>query len=73
MPTGKIMGFRTFDRVSYRGETYFIKGKMSKGYAILMDLRFQKVKLLPIPKFELMRREAARNSWIIAPAIMAKL
>ena len=31
--TGKIYGFRKFDKVRYLGNEYFIKGRMSTGYA----------------------------------------
>jgi hypothetical protein len=34
----KIFGFRKFDKVLYRGGEYFIKGRMSTGYARLMDV-----------------------------------
>jgi hypothetical protein len=61
--TGKIQGFRKFDKVWYRGKEYFIKGRMSTGYAILMDLAGKKIDLKPIPKFEQMRRVSARTSW----------
>ena len=36
--TGKIGGFRKFDKVRYCGQDYFTKGRMSTGYALLMDL-----------------------------------
>jgi hypothetical protein len=61
--TGKIQGFRKFDKVRYQGQEYFIKGRMSTGYAILMDQAFNKVDLKPIPKFEQMTRVSARTSW----------
>ncbi len=63
--TGKIGGFRKFDKVRYGGQDYFIKGRMSTGYAILMDLAGNKVALKPIPKFEKMKRVSARRSWIM--------
>jgi len=63
--TGKIGGFRKYDKVRYLGQDYFIKGRMSTGYAILMDLAGTKVELKPIPKFEKMRRVSARKSWIM--------
>ena len=65
IPTGKIGGFRKFDKVRYRGSDYFIKGRMSTGYAILMELSGQKVALKPIPKFDKMKRVSARSSWIM--------
>ncbi len=66
IPTGKIQGFRKFDQVRYRGHEYFIKGRMSTGYAILMGMDGKKVDLKPIPKFEKMQRVSARSSWMIS-------
>lgn len=65
IPTMKIQGFRKFDNVRYRGKEYFIKGRMSTGYAILMDIHGITQKLKPIPKFSKMKRIGARKSWII--------
>jgi hypothetical protein len=64
IPTGKICGFRKFDKVAYCNSEYFIKGRMSTGYAILMDIGGDTVKLKPIPKFERMKKLSARKSWI---------
>jgi len=64
--TGKIRGFRKFDKVKYQGKEYFIKGRMSSGYAILMDIAGNKIDLKPIPKFDKMERIQARKSWIIS-------
>ena len=69
--TGKICGFRKFDKVLYNGEEYFIKGRMSSGYAILMDISGQNVALKPIPKFVFMKRLSVRNSWIIGEQTIA--
>ena len=66
IPTGKIHGFRKFDKVRYLGKEYFIKGRMSTGYAILMDAKGIKIALKPIPKFNKMKRVQARKSWIIS-------
>ena len=40
LPTGKICGFRKFDKVKYFGKEYFIKGRMVKGggLAMLMNI-----------------------------------
>ena len=65
IPIGKIKGFRKFDKVKYLGSEYFIKGRMSTGYAILMDIEGNKIALKPIPKFNKMKRINARKSWII--------
>lgn len=50
IPTGKIKGFRKFDKVSYFGKEYIIKGRMSSGYAILMDSDGNKVDFSAMPK-----------------------
>ena len=63
--TGKIKGFRKFDKVKYLGKEYFIKGRMSTGYAILMDIDNCKVDLKPIPKFINMNRIQGRKSWLM--------
>lgn len=71
IPTGKLFGFRKFDKVKYLDKTYFIKGRMSTGFAILMDIEGKKVDLKPIPKFNLMKKVASRKSWIIDQKIIA--
>ncbi|GHO75028.1 hypothetical protein KSD_27990 [Ktedonobacter sp. SOSP1-85] len=68
--TGKIGGFRKFDMVRYQGQEYLIKGRMSTGYAILMNIDGNKVDLKPIPKFEKMKRVRARSSWMMCQAPM---
>lgn len=62
IPTGKIKGIRKFDKVEWRGGRYFIKGRMSTGYAILMDIGGKKTEFKPIPKLDLMKRITARKS-----------
>jgi RRXRR protein/HNH endonuclease len=63
--TGKIRGFRKFDKVRYLGQEYFIQGRMSTGYVILMDISGNKVTLKPIPKCDKMKRVSARTSWMM--------
>ena len=48
--TGKIYGFRKFDKIRYFGREYFIKGRMSTGYAILMDIEGNKIDFSTMPK-----------------------
>ena len=48
--TGKMQGFRKFDKVKYFGKEYFIKGRMSTGYAILMDIEGNKIDFSSMPK-----------------------
>jgi hypothetical protein len=65
-------GFRKFDKTYYQGNEYFIKGRMSTGYAILMDIHGTEVDLKPIPKFSTMQRVSARRSWITLQKIMPR-
>lgn len=71
IPTGKIQGFRKFDKVKYLGNEYFIKGRMSTGYGILMDIEGNKIdfseapKGMKTPKMANMTRVSGRKSWII--------
>lgn len=48
--TDKICGFRKFDKVRYFGNDYFIKGRMSAGYAILMDIDGNKIDFSTMPR-----------------------
>lgn len=69
--TGKICGFRKFDKVRYFGKDYFIKGRMSAGYAILMDIDGNKIDFSDMPKgyktprLRNCKRLGARTTWII--------
>lgn len=71
LTTGKICGFRKFDKVQYFGKKYFIKGRMSTGYAILMDIDGNKIdfsnmpKGYKTPKLSNCKRVTARNSQMI--------
>lgn len=50
IPTCKIHGFRKFDKVKYLGEEYFIKGRMSNGFCVLMDIDGNKITFEDAPK-----------------------
>lgn len=71
LQTGKIMGFRKYDKVRYMGGIYFIKGRMSSGYAILMDIDGDKVDFSQMPKgkktpkLSNMKRIQARSTWMV--------
>ena len=71
LPTGKICGFRKFDKVKYLGKEYFIKGRMSCGLVVLMSIFGEKVdfssmpKGLKTPKLSNCKRVSARRSCII--------
>ena len=79
IPTGKIQGFRKFDKVSYLGSEYFIKGRMSTGYAILMNIDGNKIdfsdapKGMKTPKMENMTRIESRRSWITQAKTIANI
>lgn len=70
--TEKICGFRKFDKVKYFGKEYFIKGRMSTGYAILMDIDGNKIdfsdmlKGFKTVKLKNCRRISARGSQLVA-------
>ena len=63
--------FRKFDKVNYLGNEFFIKGRMSSGYAILMDIDGKKIdfshmaKGFKTPKLSNLKRIGARKTWII--------
>ena len=69
--TDKICGFRKFDKVRYFGKDYFIKGRISTGYAILMDIDGNKIdfssmpKGFKTPKLSNCKRITARSSQMI--------
>lgn len=46
----KICGFKKYDKIRYLGKEYFIKGRMSSGYAVLMDIYGNKVDFSNMPK-----------------------
>lgn len=68
--TDKICGFRKFDKVRYFGKDYFIKGRMSTGYAILMNIDGTKAdfstmpKGYKTPKMVNLKRLEARSTWM---------
>ena len=70
LPTGKICGFRKFDKVEYLGNKYFIKGRMSSGFAILMDVFGNEVDFsympegLKTPKLSNCKRVSSRRNYL---------
>ena len=70
LPTGKICGFRKFDKVEYLGNQYFIKGRMNSGFAILMDVFGNEVdfsympKGLKTPKLSNCKRVSSRRNYL---------
>ena len=70
LSTGKLFGFRKFDKVKYFNKIYFVQGKMSHGYCTLMDIHGKKIDFshqkrgLKTPKFANLQRISARKSVI---------
>jgi hypothetical protein len=62
IPMSKIMGIKKFDKVNSNGTIGFVKGRMSTGYAILMDIDGKTLDLKPIPKLKTLKRLTARKS-----------
>ena len=68
IPKGKICGFRRFDKVEYLGKEYFIKSRMSKGFATLMDIFENQIDFsymprgMKTPKLSNCKRISARKS-----------
>ena len=50
IPMGKICGLKKFDKVEYLGKEYFIKGRMSCGSAVLMDIDSNKIDFSNMPR-----------------------
>lgn len=71
IPVGKIFGFRKFDKVKYFNKEYFIKGRMSSGFAVLMDIFNNKIdfsymsKGYKTPKLINLKRLSSRHSCLI--------
>ena len=66
IPTGKLLGFRKFDKVLYQGKEYFVKGKRSTGYFELMDIEGNTIHFDHTVKVENLKRLEARKSWLVA-------
>jgi len=68
LPIGKICGFRKFDKVRYLGKECFIRGRMSSGFTILMNIFGEKIDFsnllrgLKTPKLSNCNRISARRS-----------
>ena len=68
IPVWKIHGFRKFDKVEYLGKEYFIKGRQSSGFTVLMDIFGNRVDFdnmprgLKTPKLSSCKRISARRS-----------
>ena len=63
-PTGKICSYRVYDKVKYKGKIYFIRGRMSSGYANVINIFGKDVKIRPMPKFKSMEKVGSRKTCI---------
>lgn len=74
--TDKICGFRKFDKVKYFGREFFIKGRQSTGYAVLMDIDGNKIDFgsMPrgykTPKLSNCKRITARSTVIVQTKVV---
>lgn len=64
IPKAKINGFKKFDKVKYKNKIYFIKGRYTTGYVILMSIAGEKQTFTnpKIPKMCNLQRISARKS-----------
>ena len=67
LPTGKIFGFKKFDKVEYLGVTCFIKGRRSSGAFVLMDIDNNSIDFRDSggkqnPSYRALKRVSARKS-----------
>ena len=67
IPTGKILGFRRYDKVKYLNEICFVKGRRSRGYFVLMDISNNDIDFKDHggsrnPSYKLLERLNARKS-----------
>ena len=67
IPNHKIQGFNKFDKVLYKNNIYFIKGRYSTGYAILMNIKgiIQKFTNPKIPKMNILVKLQSRKTTLI--------
>ena len=68
LPTGKICGFKKFDKVEYFNNEYFVESRKSSGFATLMDILGNTIdfsympKGTKTPKLSKCKRISARSS-----------
>lgn len=67
IPTGKILGFRKFDKVKYLKEVCFIKGRRNSGGFVLMDIDNNAIDFRDVggrqnPSYKLLERLSTRRS-----------
>ena len=75
LPTGKLFGFRRFDKVKYLGDICFIKGRRSSGAFVLMDIDNNSIDFRDRggkqnPSYKLLQRLNARRSTLCISQIV---
>ncbi|MFX1533784.1 MAG: RNA-guided endonuclease IscB [Promethearchaeota archaeon] len=66
VPRTKIQGLKKYDKVRYQEREYFVKGRMSSGYAVLMDIHGVPQAVGHTPKMDHMTRLSARTAYLVA-------
>lgn len=67
LPTGKVHGFKRYDKVKYLGEIYFVKGRRVKGGFVLMDINNKSIDFrdrgrIRDPSYKSLKRINSRRS-----------
>ena len=79
LPRTKIQGFKKYDAVKYFSKRYFIKGRISSGFAILADINLNKIDFSFLgrgrktPKLQNLKRISSRKSWITDQKIIQNI
>ena len=71
--TGKILGFRRYDKVQYCGIDCFVKGRRSSGFFILSDVNNNSIDFKPLggrsnPSYKVLTRLNSRRSTLCIKA-----
>ena len=72
LPTGKVHGFKKYDKVKYLGEICFVKGRRTSGGFVLMDINNNSIDFRNIrgnlnPHYKFIKRTNARKSILCIP------
>ena len=73
IPTGKVLGFRRYDKVQYLGIDCFVKGRRSSGAFVLSDINNKSIDFRPLggkanPSYKLLTKLNARCSTLCIKA-----
>ena len=73
IPTGKVLGFRRYDKVQYLGMDCFVKGRRSSGAFVLSDINNKSIDFRPLggkdnPSYKLLTRLNSRCSTLCIKA-----